>query len=116
MAEFTIEVQGSCLTEYGWLRRADANTTGTLDKYVFFNDESNTLLVAGPNTTTPDLAFFALVDQSQAVQLVLNTTNQTYALVTTTAAMGSFTPSSDPWYLTEVATGGLTPKTFEASW
>jgi hypothetical protein len=24
----------------------------------FFNDESNTLLVAGPNTTTPDLAFF----------------------------------------------------------
>jgi hypothetical protein len=25
--------------------------------------------------------------------------------------MGSFTPSSDPWYLTEVATGGLTYKT-----
>lgn len=61
--------------------------------------------MAGPENNTPNLAFFAIVNRS--AESVLNTTNQTYALVTTTAVMGSFTPR----YLTEVATGGLAYKT-----
>ncbi|KAK4111484.1 hypothetical protein N656DRAFT_799316 [Canariomyces notabilis] len=62
--------------------------------------------VEGSCVTDPSLSFFALTDTS--VGSVLDTTNQTYALVATTALLGSFTPSGDPWYFTELATGGST--------
>lgn len=96
---FAIKDGGSCFTEYNWLRPRTSSPPGYLDEYIIFGDESLRIPVAGPKNPTPSLSFIPYINTS----VPLETTNLSYALVATTAVMGSFTASTDPWYLTERA-------------
>jgi hypothetical protein len=95
--DLTLDVEGSCTTEYGWINESGtfSNSPATFaENYVPFNDPINwrgqvvSLLDGGP----PMAYFFAQEPEY---------TNTSWAAIISSTNRTSPSPGTDPWYLTE---------------
>ena len=96
--DLILSVTGACRTEYGWLNHTRSNATQ--DSYDLFGDSSNTFNAAleGELLKYPPKPGFIV---PRTVTSQRERGNISYAIATTLARRGSFTPGMDPWYLTE---------------
>lgn len=96
--DLTLTVTGSCATEYEWFNRtAIANSDGTavaVDFYDVFGNETNASLFDGRQ---PVAQFFP---GNVTAHGTLATSNATWAAVVSSVDRISFSPGTDPWYLT----------------
>lgn len=98
-----MNVTGSCVTEYSWLQpthyeRAggnDSEPTLVEDTYVPWNNTAVEIRVSNQDNGPP----FAYFVPNPATQ-VDGLGNTTFAIVPSSLWRDSFTPSTDPWYLT----------------
>ena len=86
----SLSVTGSCHTEYGWLNRTDEDSQ--TDEYALFN---NTVPVSPHLDGNQPTANFVLGPPSEG------SSNWTFGIIVSSAHRISYTPSTDPWYLTE---------------
>jgi hypothetical protein len=93
-------VQGSCYTEYGWLQGG-----GKHNAYLLWNTGDPfwwNVTLSQQQFDFPRAIFTSGNDSSIGVQQTI-ATNKTYAVLVSTAGKTSYTPGTDPWYLTEAA-------------
>jgi hypothetical protein len=91
-------VQGSCYTEYGWLQGG-----GKHNAYFLWNNQTNpwrNITLSQQQLAVPRALFYSGDSSSIGVEQYI-ASNQTYAVLVSTAGKYSFTPSTDPWYLTD---------------
>lgn len=97
-----LNVTGSCVTEYSWLvdqtiEKDDNNVTLVVrDIYRPWNDDTPTTTVSNLDEGPP-FAFFDTNFDIKGDGLA----NSTFAIVPSSLWRESFTPSTDPWYLTQ---------------
>ncbi|OCK73696.1 hypothetical protein K432DRAFT_261432, partial [Lepidopterella palustris CBS 459.81] len=94
-----LAVDGSCITEYGWYSTSevDPNTNVTYDIYHPYGIETENLTVS-LSDGKPPLAFI-YVPQNQSGA------NISFASFISSVQRRSFTPGTDPWYLTQPTSG-----------
>ncbi len=96
--ELTLNVAGSCITDYTWLLNSTTATLGSaltiyLDQYQVFGEEVTVSLLDGP---LPRPFFF--VGNTESVP-----SNFTWAAVISSVDRTSFTAGTDPWYITSAS-------------
>lgn len=104
--KLTFNVQGSCVTEYGWYVRNETQMSGDapffVEYYEIFGENITTSLFEGPQPS----ARFYVGDPTEGTFPMSNTT---WVALVSSADRTSFNPGTDPWYLTgqgeESATG-----------
>ncbi|RYP69885.1 hypothetical protein DL771_005828 [Monosporascus sp. 5C6A] len=96
--DLALEVEGSCITEYEWLREEPDNR---FDRYNLWNDANQNYFV----TVTPSEIQHApqadFYTHPHAEEQILNGSNVSYAVLVHSAHRASIRPGSDPWYATE---------------
>ncbi|KAI4858849.1 hypothetical protein F4820DRAFT_441530 [Hypoxylon rubiginosum] len=109
--DLTLNVVGSCVTEYGWYNNTATlrdNTGGasTLDYYnIWGNKTADLFKVSLYDGRQPSATFFLGTNSSQGT---LAHSNATWAAAISSTDRVSFSPSTDPWYLTGPAIEGDT--------
>ncbi|KAF2003867.1 hypothetical protein P154DRAFT_552325 [Amniculicola lignicola CBS 123094] len=95
-ADLVLKVEGSCVTEYGWLQK---DTRGW-DVYIPWGrpEKGNRFSVANENVGGPLIDFAAFIHPDIDTDSQL--TNRSFAFAVATSQVPSFTPSTDPWYYT----------------
>lgn len=97
-----IQVTGSCFTEYGWLR--DSGDSGQTEAYHLWSSSDGGILAPGPQSgSLSDMGFYAAIDPLIGDHAEYS--NKSFALIALTAHVGSYSTSTDPWFLTELANG-----------
>ncbi|KAI1772966.1 hypothetical protein F4818DRAFT_424515 [Hypoxylon cercidicola] len=101
--DLTLKVSGSCVTEYGWYN-GTVNLTDNFDRVtsvdgynVWGNKTDPIFTVSLYDGRQPSATFFPGTSSSQGT---LPTSNATWAAVVSSIGRVSFSPSTDPWYLT----------------
>lgn len=86
-------VEGSCTTEYGWLK----SSTQERDTYKLWNLDSQRVAItkSGEDTDGPP---YAVIESHPDSESMTENGNYSFAIVPHTANHRSFFPSSDPWY------------------
>ncbi|KAH6887628.1 hypothetical protein B0T10DRAFT_515401 [Thelonectria olida] len=100
---FSHKVQGSCSTQYNWLRPVpDIVDPARFNGYVPFDLDPVEPILLDPtdNMTTLSTHLSIGVEFHPSVG-DLTLTNRSFALIPQLAHAGSITASTDPWYLTE---------------
>lgn len=100
----TLNVQGSCHTEYGWNYASNETSGIPMDYYNIFGNESL------PFYATPYYGYTPIAYAD--IPWGTSTINNTYAIMISSMQCESFTIGTDPWYLT--ATTGVS--VIEADW
>ncbi|KAL7793003.1 hypothetical protein V8C37DRAFT_416189 [Trichoderma ceciliae] len=101
--ELRLDVNGSCITEYGWVGvPVDTNITGpqgtsrvVVDSYKFFQFSTTASLYDGRQ---PIAHFYTA---NITLKGALEKSNATWAAIISSIGRISFSPGGDPWYLTE---------------
>lgn len=95
-----LAVIGSCVTEYGWYNSSvfDDIANVTYDTYFAYNNESSPVQVSLADGKPPVAWVVAPEDQPGGA-------NVTFAFIISSIERRSFTPGTDPWYLTEPVVG-----------
>jgi hypothetical protein len=96
--DLELQVEGSCITEYGWLNSSYDNPQGSHfveDVYNYFGDSSIQQSVSLYDGAVP-LAYFRVGDDSPTGPAG----NLTWAAIISSVNRSSYTPSTDPWYRT----------------
>lgn len=92
-AGLVLSVEGSCITEYGWLNRSGTDTYGmNVDVYNYFDNPIELSLYDG---MSPIGLFYPGFKDSNT------TTNTSFAIAVSSAGRLSFNPGDDPLYKTE---------------
>ncbi|KAF4435388.1 hypothetical protein FACUT_7217 [Fusarium acutatum] len=101
--EFSHKVQGSCITEYNWLRPLPGIADPARYKgYVPFDlDPVEPILLDPTDNMTALWTQPSMVVEYHPSTEDLTITNRSFALIPQLAHAGSITASTDPWYLTE---------------
>lgn len=98
LPHLTLEVRGSCRTEYSWFQSdisgRDNDTGIATDYYEFFNDTWSVSTTDGRSPMT-----FAIADKTSTGS------NRSFAFLTSSLLRRSYTQGFDPWYLTK--SGGM---------
>lgn len=96
-----LHVEGSCTTEFDWLKvSSEVNSTGEwADVYSLWNDAGNNQTVFSKSDGRRPLVYFRTPNQYS-----LSSTNTSFAAVISSISRWSFSPSTDPWYRTGLAT------------
>jgi hypothetical protein len=94
--DLTLDVEGSCTTEYGWI--AGSNTSYNspnmfVEEYVPFNDSTSKQAVSLFDGGPPMAYFFAQPTEID--------TNASWAAIVSSTNRTSLWAGTDPWYLTE---------------
>lgn len=96
--DLTLNVEGSCVTEYGWHnqteRRISGRTPFVVDYYIVFEELIDASLFDGRQPS----ARFLIRNETLKGSLV--SSNATWAIVVSSVNRTSFSPGTDPWYLT----------------
>ncbi|KAI8629796.1 hypothetical protein F5Y19DRAFT_432014 [Xylariaceae sp. FL1651] len=106
--DLTLNVTGSCITEYGWYYRTDIFGTdknpAAKDYYNLFGDQEappvEVSLLDGPQ---PSATFYV---SDGPIRGTIDGSNTTWAAIVSSVNRSSFSPGADPWYLTETALAG----------
>ncbi|KAJ9419278.1 hypothetical protein FOXG_07293 [Fusarium oxysporum f. sp. lycopersici 4287] len=101
--EFSHKVQGSCITEYNWLRPVpDIADPARFNGYVPFDlDPVEPILLDPTDNMTALWTQPSMGIEYHPSDEDLTITNRSFALIPQLAHAGSITASTDPWYLTE---------------
>ncbi|KAH8589837.1 hypothetical protein B0O99DRAFT_522428, partial [Bisporella sp. PMI_857] len=101
--DFSLQVQGSCITEYNWLRPVpDIADPANYNGYVPFGiDPVEPLLLDPTDNVTVLRTRPSMGIEYHSSNADLTITNRSFALIPQLAHVGSITASTDPWYLTE---------------
>jgi len=96
--ELTLNVEGSCTTEYGWWNISgiidDNLPSAFVEAYNLFNDPQSQIVVSKYDGGPPIAYFFAPTPADA------NASNVTWAAIISSVNRTSFTPGTDPWYRT----------------
>jgi len=87
-------VNESCYTEYGWFRGTINDNASTTDVYHLWNDPN----YLKQSSTRDDGPPFPLFKSNRTSGPILG--NNSYAIVISSLDRFSYTPGTDPWYLT----------------
>ncbi|KAH7124828.1 hypothetical protein B0J13DRAFT_565699 [Dactylonectria estremocensis] len=100
---FSHKVQGSCTTEYNWLRPVpDIADPARFNGYVPFDlDPVEPVLLDPTDNMTALWTHLSMGVEFHPEVEDLTITNRSFALIPQLAHAGSITASTDPWYLTE---------------
>ncbi|KAH0547850.1 hypothetical protein FGG08_000108 [Glutinoglossum americanum] len=100
---FSHKVQGSCTTEYNWLRPVpDIANPARFNGYVPFDlDPVEPILLDPTDNMTTLWSQPGMGIEYHPSDEDLTITNRSFALIPQLAHTGSITASTDPWYLTE---------------
>lgn len=92
-------VEGSCHTEYGWHQpnTKPERSNDIQDTYNLWNNETYQVNVSGVYDGGPPVPFFEVNTDIQNP----GTGNISYSIIVSSLNRFSFTPSTDPWYLTK---------------
>ncbi|RFU24388.1 hypothetical protein B7463_g11950, partial [Scytalidium lignicola] len=100
--DLTLNVEGACTTEYGWLNStSNSDPNAPVEVYLPFNDVNQAQQVSLFDGGPPMAYFFTGPSTSS--------TNATWAAIISSANRWTFEPSDDPWYLTESVPSDLNP-------
>jgi hypothetical protein len=95
--DLTLNVEGSCITDYTWWSFSDFDNPAFpgayIDVYNIFNDPNNTQAVSKYDGG-PALAYFS------ANPPIDTPTNATWCAIVSSVNRSSYWPSTDPWYRT----------------
>ena len=101
--ELVLYVEGSCATEYGWLQpqanpicRGWNDNCTIYDDYYLYDDPGNQVTASSSDGGPP----FPIFQNNKVQANSGNFNNFSYAIVISSVWRYSFSPSSDPWYLT----------------
>jgi hypothetical protein len=97
--DLTLNVKGSCYTEYGWYVQPKNGANETSDVYHLWNDSSKSLPVSA--TDAPEPRVYIEYESEESSE----DGNNTYALIPSTVGRKSHTIGTDPWYLTGQVAG-----------
>ena len=95
--KLTLKIKGSCQTDYTWL----VDSTDKADVYRLFGGNNTFTVLHQADVNVPPMVNFFLNNQDILVQ----SSNISYALIIKVAGRYSHTPGQDPWYATEKARG-----------
>ncbi|KAI3319119.1 hypothetical protein HD806DRAFT_510046 [Xylariaceae sp. AK1471] len=105
--DLTLDVTGSCVTEYAWHQNTETaeyrSKLLAIDYYYVFNDQSMEFSASLFDGTQPSATFFL----GELTKGTLDTSNNTWAAVVSSVNRTSFSAGTDPWYLTEPASGNM---------
>ncbi|PON27457.1 hypothetical protein TGAM01_v203838 [Trichoderma gamsii] len=93
--ELTLNVSGSCVTDYSFFVKTTNSTPYLVDWYTIYNKTESASLFDGREP----VAFFYPGDSF--IKGALETSNTTWAALVSSTQRSSFTAGTDPWYLTE---------------
>ncbi|KAM0256806.1 hypothetical protein ACHAQJ_004758 [Trichoderma viride] len=113
--ELTLNVSGSCVTEYGWfvlssidnVTASGSTTPIVVDWYKVFGFTQSVSLF----DARQPIAYF--LPGNSSIKGVLGKSNATWAAVVSSTERDSFTPGTDPWYLTEQQSNSKTGTTYQ---
>jgi hypothetical protein len=94
--DLMLHVEGSCMTDYGWHKNSGfiKNSTHVADEYIWFGEG----LIGSQSVSLDDspapIAYFQLGDFSPSG------TNITWGAIVSSVNRSSYSPGTDPWYLT----------------
>ncbi|KAM0434036.1 hypothetical protein ACHAPT_003980 [Fusarium lateritium] len=102
-SQLSLEVTGSCITEYGWLDKKLSNDPKTqADVYHLWNNKSSepqyVPLVKAITLDAPSVGFFS---HPNGADQLMKDSNVSYAVVIYSAHRSSISKGGDPWYATE---------------
>jgi hypothetical protein len=88
-------IQGSCYTEYGWSQGGDKHNA-----YLLWNNQTFNITLSPQQFAIPRAFFYTGNSSDTTDGELVGGSNQTYAVVVSTAGKYGFAPGTDPWYLT----------------
>ncbi|KAJ4197285.1 hypothetical protein NW759_016335 [Fusarium solani] len=102
-SDLALDVEGFCITEYGWAAEVSEKAAEVADYYYHWNKKGKdtftwVLLNNNDILNAPKAAFLIHPDGSD--QMVKDS-NVSYAVIVHSAHRSSITESNDPWYVTE---------------
>ncbi|OTB09277.1 hypothetical protein M426DRAFT_7291 [Hypoxylon sp. CI-4A] len=110
--ELTLNVDGSCVTDYSWWQfteTADYNTKQVaVDTYYRFGNESLPWLASLFDGRAPIANFFL----NKVAAGTLPTSNSTWGAIVSSVNRTSFTAGTDPWYFTVAGSNSLTTASY----
>lgn len=92
--DLLFNVEGSCITEYGWLFNHNETNEGLQDDYALWNDSSNPVTMMDFNAGPPYANFFPFPNNT-------DDTNHSFSIVVNSLNRISYLQGFDPWYLTD---------------
>lgn len=93
--ELTLNVSGSCVTDYSFFVKTTTSAPFLVDWYTIYNQTESASLFDGREP----VAYFYPGDS--LIKGALETSNATWAALVSSTQRSSFTAGTDPWYLTE---------------
>lgn len=93
--ELTLNVSGSCVTDYSFFVKSTNSTPYLVDWYTIYNKTESASLFDGRE---PIASFYP---GDSFIKGALETSNATWAALVSSTQRSSFTAGTDPWYLTE---------------
>lgn len=100
--ELTLNVGGSCVTDYSFFVKSTNSTPYLVDWYTIYNKTESASLFDGRE---PIASFYP---GESFIKGALETSNATWAALVSSTQRSSFTAGTDPWYLTETITNADT--------
>ncbi|KAM6522112.1 hypothetical protein FALCPG4_011801 [Fusarium falciforme] len=102
-SELSLDVTGSCITEYGWVDRRANNSDNPGDVYRLWNIDSRdqTIFVPISEDIILDAPSAGFRSHPDGAAQLLKDSNVSYAVMIYAAHRSSISKSTDPWYATE---------------
>ncbi|KAJ4322232.1 hypothetical protein N0V84_004946 [Fusarium piperis] len=102
-SELSLDVTGSCITEYGWADKQANNSDNPGDVYHLWNIDSRdqTVFVPISEDVILDAPSASFRPHPDGAAQLLKDSNVSYAVMIYAAHRSSISKSTDPWYATE---------------
>ncbi|KAL7901236.1 hypothetical protein HDV63DRAFT_365363 [Trichoderma sp. SZMC 28014] len=105
--ELTLNVSGSCVTDYSFFVKSTNSTPFLVDWYTIYNKTESASLFDGRE---PIASFYP---GDSLIKGALKTSNATWAALVSSTQRSSFTAGTDPWYLTETISNADTDTAYQ---
>jgi hypothetical protein len=105
--ELTLDVSGSCVTDYSFFVKSANSTPYLVDWYIIYNQTESASLFDGRE---PVASFYP---GETFIKGTLETSNATWAALVSSTQRTSFTAGTDPWYLTEPVSNADTDTAYQ---